>query len=438
MPTLTISDFSCIKQATIDLKPVTIIIGPQGSGKSVTTKMFYFLSEVVGSHISSAERGDSLEDFKRSIGARFREWFPPSAWGPKRFNIAYHAGSFTIRILRRMKKGKPSDELAITFSEWFERTYRQTSRSFAKIRSEAEELLTDDNHFTDPLDRAFRVREVVDRSMSAQLGSEYISSQTFIPAGRAYFTSIGRLVAGFENIGTLDPVTIRFAKRFANLRDRNMSRTLRNRIRRDNPETANQQDFFMKRLFDGEVVIESEREYVRATDGRIIPFTSLSSGQQEVLPIWAMLDYFGQLDHVRRNVKRRFSETLYIEEPESHLFPSAQSVLLEFLFGTLDRGRGRRSIIITTHSPYIMGRINVYLKAGNLARRKKKNTAINDVVPRALWINERDLNAFAIVNGRLQDIVDQDDGLIDSSYLDSISRDIVQDFDKLLKIEMAI
>lgn len=88
------------------------------------------------------------------------------------------------------------------------------------------------------------------------------------------------------------------------------------------------------------------------------------------------MDYLAENDqrnihNIKSNNRSNRHELVYIEEPEAHLFPSAQSLLMDFLIGTMARGREGRSLIITTHSPYIMSKINVFLKAGQLSRRKK-------------------------------------------------------------------
>lgn len=149
------------------------------------------------------------------------------------------------------------------------------------------------------------------------------------------------------------------------------------------------------------------------------------------------MDYFGELDAIRRRAPESLNyprELIYIEEPEAHLFPSAQSLLMEFLIDSVLGGRSQRSLVITTHSPYIMSKLNVFLKAGQLARRKKKNQEINEIVPRDCWLTESELSAFAIENGELRSLLDGD-GLIDGSYLDQISDEISRDFLQLLNIE---
>jgi predicted ATP-dependent endonuclease of OLD family len=153
------------------------------------------------------------------------------------------------------------------------------------------------------------------------------------------------------------------------------------------------------------------------------------------------MDYFNEMDAFRpvgtARVLSRLRELVYIEEPEAHLFPSAQSLLMEFLIGSVVSEKNHRSLIITTHSPYIMSKLNVFLKAGQLSRRRKRNQDINEIVPRECWLSEKQLAAFALEDGKLRDILDAD-GLIDGSYLDEISEQISREFSQLLQIESEI
>lgn len=107
---------------------------------------------------------------------------------------------------------------------------------------------------------------------------------------------------------------------------------------------------------------------------------------------------------------------------------------MEFLISSIARGKVSRKLVITTHSPYIMSQLNVFLKAGQLARRKKKNTEINSIVPRECWLTDDQVSAYCIEEGKFRYIMDED-GLIDGRYLDAISEQISMDFSKLLKIE---
>lgn len=444
MPSLLISDFSCIKSANFEIAPLTVIIGPQGSGKSVTTKLSFFFLDILNNFIQAAERGDTIDTYKVYLNKTFNLWFPASAWGVKRFNINFNAGPFSVRLLRRMVQGRPSDVVAVTFSDWFNDIYEDARTLFAQSEGDRDIELDNDPNVLQFLDRVSRIREIISDRMARGMMDEYVSQQTFIPAGRAFFTSVGRLMAGFEQAGSLDPVTIKFARLFANLKDRN-TRFGSDRLFYSDEDLAKKRIKIMDDLFGGEVKFDSESDYVQTKDGRKVPFTFLSSGQQELLPMWSLIDYFGQLDSNRflsrrGRASRKRQELLYIEEPEAHLFPSAQSVFMEFLMGFIANERAinkKRLLVLTTHSPYIMSKLNVFMKAGQLSRRKKRNQKIHEIVPRECWLVEGQLAAYAIEGGVMTSLLDED-GLIDGTYLDAISEDISRDFSSLLKIEAEV
>jgi predicted ATP-dependent endonuclease of OLD family len=199
----------------------------------------------------------------------------------------------------------------------------------------------------------------------------------------------------------------------------------------------------MNFLFDGRVHTKRDAEYIEMKDGRKVPFSSLSSGQQELMPIWYFLDNILINDVMegrrpRGASARRGKHLIYIEEPEAHLFPNAQSALMDSLIGGILGERSGRNLVITTHSPYIMTKLNVFLKAGQISRRKKKNVELNAIVPRSCWLRRDQISAWSIENGNLQSIMDDDEGLIDAQYLDEVSDILSAEFDALLDLESSL
>ncbi len=250
MITLKVDEFSCIKSVNFQVAPVTILIGPQGSGKSVTTKLVYFFFDILNNkQFQCAEKGISLDSFKRDIALQFSIWFPPSAWGRHRFSIVLEAGEIIIRIRRRVRRGVASDEIVVSFSEHFDIVYKDLQNSYEGYR--LRQVGKEDGAITRTIDESWKIRVELERKIASTLGDAYFREQTFIPAGRAFFTSIGRLVAALEH-GSLDPVTIRFAKLFANLRD-NLSRggVFRSPARKE--DTARRRT--MRKLFGGDLRI---------------------------------------------------------------------------------------------------------------------------------------------------------------------------------------
>lgn len=174
-----------------------------------------------------------------------------------------------------MSGGKPADEVAVSFSDWFSKLYK-TSRGQYKIAREAVQNSQREPQYQHAIETDFRVRDQITSGLQQALGDEFFASQTFIPAGRAFFTSLGRLVAGFEGGGNLDPRTLRFARLFANLRERSTMAMLRSRAQLPE-EIQLRRKNFLDRVFGGEIKFQNEIEFVETKDGRKIPFTSLSS-----------------------------------------------------------------------------------------------------------------------------------------------------------------
>ena len=55
-------------------------------------------------------------------------------------------------------------------------------------------------------------------------------------------------------------------------------------------------------------------------------------------------------------------DTLIIEEPENHIHPKQQLILVKYLVKAINKGL---KIIITTHSDYIIEKFNNFIRLGN-------------------------------------------------------------------------
>lgn len=64
-------------------------------------------------------------------------------------------------------------------------------------------------------------------------------------------------------------------------------------------------------------------------------------------------------------IKTGFGRSFIIEEPEAHLFPSAQSVVVSLIANAYNRAESYCSYTITTHSPYILSAMNNLIQAEN-------------------------------------------------------------------------
>ena len=412
MSRLRIKNFSCIEEADIEIANLTLLIGPQASGKSVIAKLIYFFKEIFANQEYYYNLNSSLDTLKEKIVKEFSELFPPSAWGNKIFSLNFEHKEFFIVLERKSSK---TNNLSIIFSKEFSETYNLILDFF-------KQYITQSSPITAHLDR----QAIIEASFQRKTKESIAGGAFFIPAGRSFFTTLSK---GLDVFNNLDSVTRDFGKIFV--------RTLENSI-------ANQyklfQTSYQKQFRDNILGGEIKRDknggnYLTTADGRNIPFAFLSSGQQELLPLWLVLEDLYAFNQVKKNGSELL---LFIEEPEAHLFPSAQAKLTEYIASLTgeDKNGNTNKIFITTHSPYILAQVNNLLEAGIIAEKlgKASHKKIAKIIPKEAWLMPGEVAAFAIDNGKVVSIIGEEDGLIDASYIDAISGEISTQFDALLEI----
>lgn len=204
------------------------------------------------------------------------------------------------------------------------------------------------------------------------------------------------------------------------------------------------------------------------SDGKELDLTNASSGLQSLTPLYVMLRYltneFYREKHtkveetmLRENLTRVIEREcpgkspdmrteivdsiltpshtdFYIEEPESHIFPSTQK---DFVYSLVSMMNGRRKhfCFMSTHSPYILTSLNNLIQAGELkASSKEKAEGLKERFPARQLISFDEVAAFAMKDGEIESIMDPDFRLISADALDSASQEIADDFNFLLNI----
>ncbi len=187
-----------------------------------------------------------------------------------------------------------------------------------------------------------------------------------------------------------------------------------------------------------------------ASDGRKLPLEVLSTGTQEMMPLFNILEqlmYFREhgveaaravYDPPRPERPASSRPFLYLEEPEANIFPKTQYDLVKLFAWLANDEILDFSWAITTHSPYILTAFNDLIKAGQAAKACPEKTAeIEKIVPKQYWIKEDDFAAYAFdgKDGILHPIMDKETGLINGDVLDDISETISGEFGQLLDIQ---
>lgn len=120
----------------------------------------------------------------------------------------------------------------------------------------------------------------------------------------------------------------------------------------------------------------------------------------------------GELPHKR--------VSLFMEEPEISLYPSTQRTLIDGIISSCNSPHDyTMSIMVATHSPYIINHLNVLL------RRKEP----------APCIHAEDLSVYHVVEGKLQDLMLQDmdtnEWVVDSTELSEPMENIFNEYEAL-------
>ncbi|HEY0307874.1 MAG TPA: ATP-binding protein [Acidobacteriaceae bacterium] len=417
MRTLTVSRFSCISEATLPIAPITLLIGPQASGKSVLCKLCHFCCGLLNEQVQSISELASASDYADVICDKFLRWFPVETWGGEQFEIRFSFGEHEIKIRRSLSKKRPGKTVRVTLCKsllaHYENSLVRMKEAMADKAKAHENIDISSEHW--------QVRRFIREELSRLLGADFVSSQLFIPAGRSFFTSIGKAIAAFEKSTLLDPVTLDFGNIYYGA-----IRFLHFHPSQDK-EIAALIAKTKSRMLGGHLLRERDREVVKTSDGRMIPLSTLSSGQQEIFPLLQVLPL---------TFAKEYKRIIYVEEPEAHLFPDAQSELIELLSTLVNLYKKSASMVITTHSPYVLSKFNNLLKAGQVGSSRSKAARVGEITRRNSWIPKGDLRAFAICDGKLLNIIDPD-GLINGDYLDQISNGIANEFSQLLGVEFA-
>lgn len=162
-----------------------------------------------------------------------------------------------------------------------------------------------------------------------------------------------------------------------------------------------------------------------------IKLSESASGFQSVVPMILPI----QNEKSKSALKEHYS--FVIEEPETNLFPKAQYDLLKFLekdrsddFEKIDKG-----IIhtYTTHSPFVLSSLNNMLYAFKKGHKAPEGVKIeiNKILNQKNWIDPKYFSAYQIINGKAISIMDRKTGLIKENVIDEVSEDIVEDFRKI-------
>lgn len=423
---LRVEKFAGMKSAEIELGKMNLFIGPQATGKSVCAKLLYFFKnfpqELINSIVEEgAER--SAAGFERRMIERFVRYFPPDSWSSAPFTLEYETNGLTFSVARA---SSTSSKLTSEYPREILQSHQKARAVYKELRQTQRE--NDESELHTPSPELILKNRIYFRIKKAA-GSHSCAQQVFVPAGRSFFANIQATIFSlFSNENAIDPFLIEFGQRYELAR------------RRKYPFLATSEKKAFLARFDalnhmvlgGKYRLVREEDVLIHSDGRRVRMVNASSGQQEMLPLSIVL----------RSLPMRWTYygcTVYIEEPEAHLFPKSQRTIVDLIALVFNASQGKHQFVITTHSPYILTAFNNLIHAGSLAKRlhksKKKLNRLFEKVPREQVLPPSEVRAYAFQNGGVESLLSEDTGLISADVIDQVSEDLAVQFGDLLEVE---
>jgi ABC-type cobalamin/Fe3+-siderophores transport system ATPase subunit len=447
MQKIYVKNFGAIPEAEIEIKKILVLIGPQASGKSTIATLIFFFRGLGNNILRQVLRDRNVllsDDFMDLIVIRFKELF----------GLQDIQSSFIITFYYDVERGKylmiKKTEGNANIEVHFDTTFfdQPFQKSIIKLRNKIKHIPSDlmagvskkNEEYNDNSFDFYEFRDQLKRTFF-----DNFSSRRFIIAGRSASVGFGSLFESFfrtqlevkilENRNTINPherLMSEYLESIAYLKDRFQDFATFE-------EVSNQSyDQFVQyalgkfsAIFKDKYQINSSGEYLELSNGKLIPFYNASSGQQESIRI--LQDIFDVM---------AFKETVFrvVEEPEAHLFPEAQKNLVE-LFALLSNHQPDNQIIITTHSPYILTAFNNLLFANRVVvKNSEAKEEVDKIIPEVFHLKYEDFSAYSLGNSfgeqgkYYKNIGDDESGLINQNYLDTVSEILGAEFQKLYKI----
>lgn len=209
---------------------------------------------------------------------------------------------------------------------------------------------------------------------------------------------------------------------------------------------------YYKNILGVDFVYSNGTDSIIINDDFVIPLSNGSSGIQGTVPLLVVFDMVTNEMNFRTGINE-VGPLLVIEEPELNLFPETQKKLLFYLihknFGyetNLNKKNVQKyylnQLLFTTHSPYILTSLNNLMYAYTVGQKHKEK--VSEIIPEKYWLNPTDVSAYMLVYDEKEggciakNILDEDDGLIDSVQIDVVSDILSEEFNNIMAIKLGV
>ena len=461
---VTVRNLGIIKdEATIDLKPLTIFIGPNNSGK---TWLAYAIAGILGAHGTNEyiqayinekvpqlykPLNEAVEKVLSDGSATIDLYRFMEEYGEVYFNeVAKYAHNWINQFLgteyAHFDKVSVSFELAETKAYLLQRVLRlqrtinvakglltiQKNRNdgriyaYTVVEGQSSEIQKEEIGAKIPLKEVRR--RLINFSLTALQQTLYTQAR-ILPTERSTLvtTHFGWRISGPTTNDTIQPVES-FVSMLSELfvigiREKEIRQKIVQNPQND-PRFRQYvafADMLEKHLLLGNIEFstlepDATREVLfQSVEGVNLEISIASSMVKELAPLILYLRYLAQP-----------GDLVVIDEPEMNLHPEAQAKIIEFLAMLVNTGL---NVLITTHSPYITDHLTNLIKASE--REDKESIKQAFFLQRTeAFIDKEKVSVYGFSDGKVDNVLDED-GIVNWNTFGDVSEKIADIFMKL-------
>lgn len=459
MKKITIDNFGPIHHFQLDTKDFMIFTGPQASGKSTIAKLIFFFKNIGNLIIQEFDRTEfynkdiflideeiqkkfSKNYFIEILKLNFYQTFGDISHIDSNMKVVANyshkrEASITISISKKNEKSLDI-QISKNIMDFIESCYKEVLRIFKENLAKSDDLL---------FDIFYRIEQIQKNNLFKNIRNffSYGKEVIYIPAGRSMMTSLSTQLDYIYTTmddwqkSNIDYCTQNYLERILKLKPTfrksfGIQLQMQRKYNHINYSFLYSAKELIEEILQGRYQYLNGEERLQIDNKHSIKINFASSGQQEALWILNILFNALLLD----------KESLFIiEEPESNLFPNAQKLITEFI--ALAQNEGKNQVIITTHSPYILGTVNNLLFAKKIEdeihHKEKSRFISNDkikeldkIVSKNKRIDFQNFSAFFMEYNKPKDCTDKEFHSIKNEVIESASENINKDFDKMLEL----
>ncbi|MFN0214893.1 MAG: AAA family ATPase [Saprospiraceae bacterium] len=437
MQKIVIKNFGPIQFAEIEIRPFTVLLGEQATGKSTVAELVQFFNSLAGRDwlLKFLSKGEKvLLDSKEvesimldAIKEKYQLYYGNN-FTSEGMVLKYFFNTTQDKYLELKKK---DGELSVSFSHSF---------GISEFCLQVSLIFKEKDHFNTQYKR---LRTLLNDFASSNWSEDFLNP-TFFIAGRSITTSYPETFKSFflEHYREASFKSSHFVLTSLFIQHSSLLIDVINQNGGSFATLFSKENIFLKDDFLRRVEFILKGKYYSSGTAESIEIvgklkavllSQASSGQQESIRI---------LQHLALLYASNIKSFLMIEEPEAHLFPSAQNALTELMVMTHNRTGSH--FFLTTHSPYFLSSFNNLLYAAkaagdNLPEGETPNPEhIKQVealgFPKHLRLQAKDFAAYQLKNGIAESIFNPDYAVTDIDGLDAVSFEIASKFEALVEI----